>query len=130
MDRIKPKRGLLTKSIDQLFKFMVTVTFALWLFIPGLLGFFDGEVNTADVMYESFIFATDQIAGVVGSLISMARMLVALSVPAALYRNDVSDLLGLEFIGPRTLGRLLFMSGAIVYAVSAFVNWLHITGGL
>jgi len=130
MARINPKKRRLTKIIDHALKLAVTLWFATWLFIPGFLGFFAGEINTADVLFESFIFASGKIIGVVAVMIAMARMLVALSVVSALYRDNVSDLLGLELYGPRMVARLLFMLGVVVYLIAVFISWLQRTGGL
>jgi len=133
MARINPKKKPLTKIIDHALKLVIAGWFVITFFIPGLVGFLGAEINTADVPLESFIFATvstGDIEGIIAVMIAMGRMLIALAVVSGLYRDNVSDLLGLELYGPRMVARLLFMLGVVVYLIAVFISWLQRTGGL
>ena len=121
------KRTPVSLIIDQALKLAVVAFFVLWMLIPGVLGWLEGQINTG--VFESFIFADDEIGSPVSVMISMARMVIAVSVFAAVYRNDVSKLLGLELYGPRMLARLLFAIGAILYVIAGFVAWQSMFGG-
>lgn len=125
----KPKKTGMTRVIDQGLKLIVTALAVVWLLIPGVLGWLGGKVDTRDIVLESFVFAVDEIIGPTATMIAMARVLVALAAVAALYRDDVSDFLGLELYGPRMLARLLAFLGGLMYLIAFFIHWTHLSGG-
>lgn len=125
----KPKKTAASRIVDQGLKLTVTVFAALWLLIPGVLGWFSGEVDTRDIVLESFVFAVDEITGPSATMIAMARVLLALAAVAALYRDDVSDFLGLELYGPRVLARLLAFIAGLMYLIAFFIHWTYLSGG-
>lgn len=124
---VKPKRTAASRIINHVLKLAATVFFALWMLVPGAVGWFQGKVDVG--IFESFIFGVDEIIGPTATMIALARMLIALAVPIGLYRDDVSDFLGLELYGPRLVARILFFVGAMMYLIAAFIHWTYLTGG-